>query len=112
MYFVENFAQYHVFYLYYYYTFAAIIFIIPSNTFKEQTKMTSRDFCYWLQGFFEIQDPNIITQKQKQCIKKHLALVFKHEIDPSMGDDKHQKELNEIHSTSNSINNDNEVYRC
>ena len=34
-------------------------------------------------------------------IKKHLALVFKHEIDPSMGDDKHQEELNSIHNGSN-----------
>lgn len=31
-------------------------------------------------------------------IKKHLTLVFKHEIDPSMGDEKHQKKLNEIHN--------------
>ncbi len=31
-------------------------------------------------------------------IKKHLALVFKHEIDPSMGDEEHQKVLNKIHN--------------
>jgi hypothetical protein len=28
---------------------------------------------------------------------RDFALVFKHEIDPSMGDDKHQQILNEIH---------------
>lgn len=60
--------------------------------------MTSRDFAYWLQGFFEISNANQITPEQTQVIKNHLNLVFKHEIDPSMGDEKHQKILNEIHN--------------
>lgn len=64
--------------------------------------MTSRDFCYWLQGFFEIASTNGqlpgLTDKQAQMVQKHLALVFKHEIDPSYGDEKHQAELNEIHN--------------
>ncbi len=30
-------------------------------------------------------------------VRRHLALVFKHEIDPSMGDAKHQEKLNETH---------------
>lgn len=55
--------------------------------------MTSRDFCYWLQGFFEIHgaglpdnaDRGLIGEKVKM-IEAHLAMVFKHEIDPSMGD--------------------------
>lgn len=63
--------------------------------------MTSRDFAYWLQGYFEISDPKTIDESETLMIKKHLALVFKHEIDPSMGDDKHQKELNDIHNGSN-----------
>lgn len=80
--------------------------------------MTSRDFAYWLQGFFEIQEPKEITQEQTTMIKKHLALVFKHEIDPSMGNEQHQQELNEIHN-SNSSNQgfggtppDIVLYRC
>lgn len=60
--------------------------------------MTSRDFCYWLQGFFEINEPTEVTPKQTEQIKKHLNLVFKHEIDPSMGGPEHQAELNEIHN--------------
>lgn len=49
--------------------------------------MTSRDFVYWLQGYFEILDPNGTTTfplgpVQTECIRKHLALVFKHEIAP------------------------------
>ena len=60
--------------------------------------MTSRDFAFWLQGFFEVSNPNIIGPKETEMIKKHLNLVFKHEIDPSMGDEKHQILLNETHS--------------
>jgi len=52
--------------------------------------MTSRDFCFWLQGFFE---------RQTKIVKAHLALVFKHEIDPSFGNEEHQNTLNNIHDT-------------
>ena len=61
--------------------------------------MTSRDFAYWLQGFFEIGG-NIesLDKKQTEMVKKHLALVFFHEIDPSYTKDKKkQKEMNKIH---------------
>jgi len=44
--------------------------------------MNSIDFCFWLQGFFEITDANSVTDKQVEIIKNHLNLVFKHEIDP------------------------------
>lgn len=60
--------------------------------------MTSRDFAYWLQGFFEISNVETITKEQTNMIKRHLNLVFKHEIDPSMGDKQHQDELNTIHN--------------
>jgi hypothetical protein len=69
--------------------------------------MTSRDFCYWLQGYFEVSEPKEISEKETQMIKKHLALVFKHEIDPSMGDEKHQEELNNIHGGKDDV-----VFRC
>lgn len=50
--------------------------------------MTSVQFAYWLQGFFELSDPNApLTDKQVQTIKNHLKLVFLHEIDPSYSDD-------------------------
>lgn len=69
--------------------------------------MTSRDFCYWLQGYFEIGSGkpgvqsdfgNGLTYDQIELIRRHLALVFKHEIDPSMGPQTHQDELNKIHN--------------
>lgn len=73
--------------------------------------MTSRDFCFWLQGFFELQENTVmqpgtiassnayltLDPKQLECIKRHLALVFKHEIDPSMGGPKLQSALDAIH---------------
>ena len=60
--------------------------------------MTSKDFCYWLQGFFELSG-NISTldKEQVKTIKNHLNMVFKHEIDPSYGDETHQATLQEIH---------------
>jgi hypothetical protein len=47
--------------------------------------MTSRDFCYWLQGYFEICPNKSLNAHQVEIIKKHLAMVFVHEIDPSFG---------------------------
>ncbi len=38
--------------------------------------MSSQDFCYWLQGWLEIQNPKTINEIQTQEIKNHLALVF------------------------------------
>jgi hypothetical protein len=51
--------------------------------------MTSRDFVFWLQGFFELSKPNeALSLEQIQTIKNHLKLVFLHEIDPSYSDNK------------------------
>lgn len=60
--------------------------------------MTSRDFCFWLQGMFELMHPSDLNEHQTDLIQKHLALVFKHEIDPSYSPDpKVQAEMNAIH---------------
>jgi hypothetical protein len=68
--------------------------------------MTSRDFCYWLQGFIEISHVGgdvRLSADQLACVKAHLNLVFKHEIDPSFGDEKKQAELNKIHGIGGSV---------
>jgi len=72
--------------------------------------MTSRDFAFWLQGYFEISDPKEIGEKETEMIKKHLSLVFIHEIDPSMGDEEHQQELNEAHTSP--LHGGDETARC
>ena len=38
--------------------------------------MTTDNFCYWLQGFFEMTDTDKLTKKQIGIIKDHLKLVF------------------------------------
>lgn len=72
--------------------------------------MTSRDFCYWLQGHFEIGDKKTLNEKETDMLKRHLNLVFKHEIDPSFGDKKKQNKLNAIHSSGSSIHD--AIIRC
>lgn len=73
--------------------------------------MTSRDFAFWLQGYFEISKQTQIMPNEVEMIKKHLNLVFKHEIDPSMGNKKHQQELNAIHNLNPNFDN-NPLLRC
>lgn len=71
--------------------------------------MTSRDFAYWLQGYFELAPSGPITTEQVEVIKKHLNLVFYHEIDPSYASDKQkQQEMNKIHNAVTS----EKVLRC
>ncbi len=63
-------------------------------------------FCFWLQGYLELtgqpdtsshRKPDL-TPMQLECVKAHLALVFRHDIDPSMGPPAHQQELDSIHA--------------
>lgn len=39
-----------------------------------------------------------LTAEQTTVIRRHLDMVFVHEIDPSMGPQSHQDKLNEIHN--------------
>lgn len=41
--------------------------------------MTSNDFCYWLNGFFELSNGTTLSDEQVKIIKDHLSLVFKKE---------------------------------
>lgn len=59
--------------------------------------MKSRDFCYWLQGYFEISGKAALTENQVEIVSKHLNMVFVHEIDPSFGDAAEQDKLNSVH---------------
>ena len=70
--------------------------------------MTSREFCYWLQGYFELTGGTALTPAGTETVKRHLALVFKHEIDPSYPNG---AELDEIHE-GGSATVSNEIMRC
>lgn len=48
---------------------------------------------------FELGQPTALNKQTTELIRKHLALVFKHEIDPGMGDETMQASLNAIHAT-------------
>lgn len=61
--------------------------------------MKATEFCYWLQGMFELSDPEILDAKQVDLIKKHLQMVFVHDIDPSYPKEEQEK-LNKIHSAT------------
>ncbi len=66
--------------------------------------MTAREFCYWLQGYFELLAIDLnkgvgsMSMEQTSCIQRHLAMVFKHEIDPSAGPQPIQDALNHLHT--------------
>ncbi len=38
--------------------------------------MKETNFCYWLQGYFELTENKSMTEKQVKVIKEHLALVM------------------------------------
>jgi hypothetical protein len=79
--------------------------------------MTSRDFCYWLQGFFEVSGVGqvdehvsmLMTGTQIEAVKRHLAMVFVHEIDKTHGDAAEQATLSAIHSASPKPSNPNGI---
>ena len=63
--------------------------------------MYSHDFCYWLQGFFELSGEDSLSERQVDIIRNHLNLVFKHEIDPSYpGDPKKNQDIHDGPSVS------------
>lgn len=59
--------------------------------------MKSVEFCYWLQGLFELAKPTTLDLEQTDLIKRHLGMVFHHEIDPSYGNADVQTALNNLH---------------
>ncbi len=72
--------------------------------------MKMQEFCYWLQGYFEINAhyDQSLNGNQVQMIKNHLKMVFKHDIDPSYPSNQ-QATLNAMHSPPGP---NGEVYRC
>lgn len=62
--------------------------------------MLPRDFCYWLQGFFELsQSDGPLSGQQVAIIKSHLSMVFTNSIDLTFGDKDAQEMLNKLHNT-------------
>lgn len=82
--------------------------------------MKATEFCYWLQGYFEIAEKSgecsgTLTSKQVDTVRRHLALVFKHELDPQHGPPEHQAVLQAIHDgtpTLGGVGPNGEIMRC
>ena len=62
--------------------------------------MKASEFCYWLQGYFEISESSFNNNKkndsrlgsdQVEMIKRHLAMVFVHDLDPKQVEEKLQQ---------------------
>lgn len=51
--------------------------------------MTPENFCYWLQGFIEIEKPKKVDPNQMKCIEDHLKLVFT-KLTPNRANDSNQ----------------------
>jgi hypothetical protein len=45
--------------------------------------MQSRQFCYWLQGSFELNGNTEFDEGATQILKDHLALVFQYDSKPN-----------------------------
>ncbi len=83
--------------------------------------MTSQQFCYWLMGYLEMHQAGVsagavipgLTSEQMNVMKRHLDLVFIHEIDPQAGGKEVQDKLNKIHNNPNvPLLPDYPVMRC
>lgn len=53
--------------------------------------MQTRDFCFWLQGIFEVGKVTTLDAEQTALVRQHLALVFQH--DPSITGVQHKPTL-------------------
>lgn len=81
--------------------------------------MKSVEFCYWLQGLFELGDPKELSGAQTELIKKHLNMVFIHEIDKSYPEEEqealyaaHKFQSPDSHAPGSSIKQEGVVMRC
>lgn len=61
------------------------------------------DFCAWLKSVLDARNGGALSAEEVTLIRENLSNVFRHEIDPSMGDEAHQALLNEIHATSSAF---------
>jgi hypothetical protein len=46
--------------------------------------MTNKEFCYWLQGLFELGEPKELTVKQMKAIQAHINLA--RQVDGSLNE--------------------------
>lgn len=97
-----------------------VISTIPHGGLQQGKQMNSREFCYWLQGLFELSAADMnkagtnesLSREQTAVIRRHLDMVFKHEIDPSYGDKEKQEALNKLHHPQFGPQSGDVLLRC
>jgi len=62
------------------------------------SNMLPSDFCIWLKSVLDGRKSGALTPEETALVREKLSTVFRHEIDPQMGDEDHQALLNKIHS--------------
>jgi hypothetical protein len=78
--------------------------------------MTARDFCYWLQGVFEVgiggNTGVPLSAEKVTVIRNHLNLVFIHDIDPTIPGD--PAKLQAVHDGDKigKVRPDGSIARC
>jgi hypothetical protein len=65
--------------------------------------MLPSDFCRWLKSMLDGRKTGALTAEETARIRETLSNVFRHEIDPQMGDAEHQALLSKIHAGPRSI---------
>ena len=58
--------------------------------------MKATEFCFWLQGLFELAEPKSLDEQQTDLIRRHLAMAFLHDID-KQAPESEQEALNNLH---------------
>lgn len=73
--------------------------------------MRANDFCYWLQGFFEVAKPVEVSPEQVEMIKRHLAMVFYADLDNKFPKEQ-QVKLQSLHDGHKVDAKENMQFRC
>ena len=73
--------------------------------------MKADNFCYWLQGYFELGATKELTTEQVEMIKRHLAMVFYTDLDNQFPKEQ-QVKLQTLHDGHKVDAKENMQIRC
>ena len=80
--------------------------------------MKAFEFCYWLQGLFELSEVKSLDERQTEIVRRHLALVFFHDLDRKEPDSEASQAVHDGKHFPSSVASsadpypDGKVYRC
>ena len=75
--------------------------------------MKADQFCYWLQGYFELTESDgDLSSEQVEIIQNHLNLVFVHDLDPKQVAEKLQQIHDGVPDHMDPLKNPDGLIRC